>query len=127
MNTPPLVDPRMLANLKASGYLPTKITIQANTPTLDDYGGAAPGWANVTGLVNLDGAIARSRFPRSTDILEREFSQVTVTHEITISGGYPAIKPNMQATDGTNTYLIIVVWVDSQGASTALSVRQVST
>jgi hypothetical protein len=127
MNTPSLVDPRMLASLKAAGYLPTQVTIQANTPTVSEYGGTVPAWANVTGLVNLDAAVARSRLPRSSDLFQPQLTEVVSTHEITIAGAFNNIKPNMRALAGTHTYTILIVWVDSQQQTTVLAVREVTT
>jgi hypothetical protein len=127
MNTPALVDPRMLASLKAAGYLPTQVTIQQNTPTSSEYGGSVPGWTNIVGLVNLDAAVARSRLPRSSDIFMPQLTEVISTHEITIAGAFNNIKPNMRAISGTHTYTILIVWVDSQQQTTVLAVREVST
>lgn len=127
MNTPVPVDTRLMQQLVTDGLLPVDVNIQANTLTLDEFGGSADSWANVSGLTGLDGALARARRPASSKDRTPEYVETISTHEITIAGAYPTITTAMRAVIGAQAYEILVVHVDSQALSTLLYVRQVTT
>jgi head-tail adaptor len=123
-----LIDSRMLTRLTPAFYADT-VTIQQRTDTADTYGQMIPSWANVVALTTLPCRIAVSSGP-SPDIAERPGADktiVTVSHQISIAGYYPAITVLMRAVVGGVNYDIVAVEHDSEGVTTRLRVKLVTT
>jgi len=118
-----LIDSRMLTRLAPVYYADT-VTIQSRTDTRDSYGQPIPAWANVVALTSLPcriAAVSADERPGPDKTI------VTVSHHISIAGHYPAITVLMRAVAGGVNYNIVAVEHDSEGVTTRLRVKLVTT
>lgn len=112
-----IIHPRMLSTL--GDFFPVMVTIQRPTETRNEIGEITSVWANVPGLVDLDGALTstggrESRQPR--EIYTR------ATHRVPLTSYYPGITEKMRAVISSPalTLDILLVEHDSQKQSTWL-------
>lgn len=125
--TRPLIDPRMLGRL--SRFYPSSVTIQQASTSLAADGQPVASWSDVTGLTGLAGSVGPVDLTRADRAETRrpEFTEVARRRLISLAGAYPTITSAMRAVvDGTDTYNILAVELDSHGVTTRLYGEAVS-
>lgn len=114
-----LVHPDLVECLRAN-HLPSLVTIQQATETLDDYGQPTLAWANVTGLVGLPCRLA----PWSQEQERRlpEMVQTEATHVLAMAYAAAITTAHRAVVDGVS-YDITAVRHDGNEATTWLGLE----
>lgn len=120
-----LVHPDLLASLEQVGWYDQTITIESDEGTANAYGEIVAGWAQVSGLVDLDCRIAPSTATRSGgEQRRRDGTYVDASHTIALTGHHPTIVEHMRAVTSDDTiHDIVLVTHDAEDASTYLHTR----
>ena len=115
-----LIHPDLMTSLTASGHFGATGTVQVKTVT-NTKGNPSESWADVSGLVDIDCAIAAVAADEN-----RAPAYAERTHKALLDGDYTTIDPTIHRfLSGGVGYNILGVEHDSQGATTRLQLREV--